>query len=91
MLFSVSDDPHEQYDLAPQKPEVVSQAMALLAEWYHCMIQTSSTNIDPMMTVLREGGPFYTRGQLPKYLKRLRETGRAHHAETLAAQHPDEL
>lgn len=49
------------------------------------------TDIDPMMTVLREGGSFHTRGQLPTYLERLRATGHAHHAERLAALHPDEV
>jgi hypothetical protein len=44
-----------------------------------------------MMTVLREGGPHHTRGQLPAYLARLRATGRAHHAESLAARHPYEV
>jgi arylsulfatase A-like enzyme len=91
MLFNVKDDPHEQHDLAPQQPDVVNQAMGMLAEWHHCMVLTSASDIDPMMTVLREGGPFYTRGQLPKYLKRLRETGRAQHAEKLAARHPHEI
>jgi choline-sulfatase len=51
---------------------------------------TSHTNVDPMMTVLREGGSFHTRGELPAYLKRLRATGRAHHAERLARLHPNE-
>jgi choline-sulfatase len=40
-----------------------------------------------LMIVLREGGPFHTRGALPAYLKRLRETGRGHHAGRLAARH----
>lgn len=34
---------------------------------------------------------FNTRGELPAYLARLRATGRAAHAERLAARHPDEL
>ena len=32
-------------------------------------------------TVLREGGPFHVRGQLPAYLERPRATGRAEWAE----------
>jgi hypothetical protein len=43
------------------------------------------------MTVLREGGPFHTRGRLPAYLERLRATDRSAHAERLAARHPDEI
>ncbi len=43
-----------------------------------------------MTSVLREGGPFHTRGTLPKYLDHLRETGRVHHAQRLERRHPDE-
>ncbi len=90
MLFDVVNDPHEQHDLAAEKPEVVNRGMALLADWQQDMMLRSAHDTDPMMTVLREGGPFHTRGELPAYLKRLRETGRAHHAQRLAALHPDE-
>jgi len=65
--------------------------MKLLADWNHEMMVTSQHDVDPMMTVLREGGPFHTRGMLPTYLERLRATGRAHHARLLARHHSDEL
>ncbi|MBN1285163.1 MAG: sulfatase [Anaerolineae bacterium] len=91
MLFNLADDPHEQRDLAGEAPAVVDRAMGYLAEWYHAMMLASEHNIDPMMTVLREGGPFHTRGMLPAYLERLRATGRGAAAERLAARHPDEL
>jgi len=55
------------------------------------MMVTGEHAVDPMMTVLREGGPFHTRGRLPTYLAHLRATGRAHHADRLAALHPSEL
>jgi choline-sulfatase len=54
------------------------------------MMTTARTDVDPMMTVLREGGPFHTRGNLPRYLERLRLTGREIHAERLAKIHPGE-
>jgi choline-sulfatase len=91
MLFNLAEDPHEQHDLASERPDSVNRAMDMLSEWYHEMATTSPYNEDPMMTVLREGGPFHTRGQLPAYLERLRATDRAHHAERLAARHPDEI
>ncbi len=91
MLFDLSDDPHEQNDLASQKPIVVSSAMSYLADWEHEMKLSSHHNVDPMMTVLREGGPFHTRGELSDYLKRLETTGRGHHAKTLAVKHPTEI
>lgn len=88
MLFDVKNDPHEQHDLAPQKPEVVRRAMTLLEAWHEEMMRTASHPIDPMRTVLAEGGPLHTRGQLPAYLKRLRETGREEFAHRLIANHP---
>jgi hypothetical protein len=51
------------------------------------MILGSPTDVDPMMTVLRQGGALHTRGELPAYLERLRRTGRAHHADHLARKH----
>jgi choline-sulfatase len=91
MLFNLTDDPHEQHDLAAERPELVARAMTRLAEWFHQMATTAQHDVDPMMTVLREGGPFHTRGMLPGYLTRLRATGREHHAQLLAARHPDEV
>ncbi len=91
MLFDLDADPHEQHDLSTERPEVLHKAMALLADWQHERVLRSTHDVDPMRTVLREGGPFHTRGELPAYVQRLRETGRGHHADLLAARHPDEL
>src|SRR5205807_8811274 len=77
MLFDVARDPHEQRDLAPEQPARVAEAMAMLDTWYAEMMRTAAHGHDPMWTVLGEGGPEHTRGQLPKYLERLRETGRS--------------
>jgi len=91
MLFNLTHDPHEQQNLAAEQRFPVLIARALLATWYSQQTVHSAHDIDPLMTVLRQGGGFYTRGRLPAYLKRLRETGRAHHAEALAARHADEI
>ena len=91
MLFNLAQDPHEQHDLAEARPALVNRALGLLNDWHREMMLTARHGVDPMMTVLQEGGPFHTRGALPGYLARLRETGRAHHAERLAALHPDEM
>jgi len=91
MLINLKDDPHEQHNLAESEPTIVNQAMSYLTDWQAEMMQTSPSNVDPLMTVLREGGPFHTRGCLPAYLDRLRATGRSHHADHLLAQHPDEI
>lgn len=89
MLFNLADDPHQQQDLASRRPELVDRAMGLLADWQHEMVVTSRYDVDPMLTVLREGGPFHTRGELPAYLERLRTSDRAHHARALAERHAE--
>lgn len=90
MLFDLTADPHEREDLAELRPHLVQHGAALLDEWSGDMMRRSSTNVDPLLTVLREG-PLHARGHLKRYVERLRSTGRARHAERLAARHPGEL
>jgi len=87
MLFNVEEDPHELNNLADQRPDLVDQGLAMLHEWHTQMMATSKYAVDPMWTVIREGGPLHTRAFLERYCKRLRETGRAHHADALEARH----
>jgi len=87
MLFDVANDPHETKNLAAEKPERVGRAMALLDDWHGEMMSRSETGIDPLHTVLREGGPYHTRGMLEPYCAYLRKTGRGHHADALEGRH----
>lgn len=91
MLFNVAQDPHLQDDLAAQHPELCDEAMRRLDRWMGEMMATATHAEDPMRTVMREGGPLHTRGQLPAYLRRLRATGRSAAADLLAAKHPRDL
>jgi arylsulfatase A-like enzyme len=91
MLYNLSNDPHEENNLANEEPAIVELAMKHLTEWQHDQMLTATSDIDPMVTVLREGGPFHTRGRLAQYCEHLRKTNRAHHAEKLERRHPDEL
>jgi arylsulfatase A-like enzyme len=34
MLFDVKRDPHEQFDLAPMRPELVDRAATMLDQWH---------------------------------------------------------
>lgn len=87
MLFNLKDDPHEQHDLAAARPDLVTKALAVLDDWLADAMRTATHPVDPMWTVLAEGGPYHTRGYLPAYLERLRATGRAVHADALSRRH----
>ncbi len=67
MLFNLSEDPHEQHDLSRERPDLVALAMGHLMDWQSEMMLNARTNVDPMLTVLREGGPLHTRGVLPAH------------------------
>jgi len=87
MLFDVAKDPHETKNVAAEHPEVVAEAAQVLEDWHGAMMRTSETNVDPLGTVLREGPCHANRRHVTPYCKRLRETGRAHHAQTLEQRH----
>jgi hypothetical protein len=91
MLFNLSRDFHLQEELSGTKPAIVDKALSLLEGWYQEQMKSSDYDVDPLMTVLREGGPFYTRGQLGRFIERLNATGRSHHAQRLAERHPNEI
>lgn len=93
MPYNVDLDPHLQQDLAAQMPEVCQQARETLTSWQDEMQSSmpASYTVDPLQTVLAEGEPFYARGNLQRYLPRLRATGRADQAGQLEQRHPGEL
>ena len=68
MLFDVAADPHEEHDLAAEQPQIVAIGLALLEEWHAEQMAGSPSPIDPMQTVLREGGPYHTRASLTSYV-----------------------
>ncbi|MBV9281642.1 MAG: sulfatase [Chloroflexi bacterium] len=91
MLFDLRRDPHEQIDIAGARPDLADRAMALLADWQGEMMLTGRSDVDPLQTVLRQGGPWQVRGHLRAYAERLRSTGRAAAAERLLARHASDL
>lgn len=83
MLFNVKEDPYEQNNLVSSRQEICEKASRLLLEWHDEMMSCSDSVIDPLWTVMSEGGPFHTIGHLDNYLLRLRETGRKEGAKEL--------
>ena len=84
MLFNIADDPHEQEDVKELYPEVCQKGAKYILDWHDDMMLSSDSVIDPLWTVLSEGGPHHAREcNLPEYLKRLEETGRKDGADRL--------
>ena len=65
-------------NLVDDRPDIVGQGLKYLDEWHTKMMLTSSSDVDPMWTVIKEGGPEHTRRDLKSYIKRLKKTGREH-------------
>jgi len=91
MLFDIENDPHEQTDLCLDCPELVEEGLSRLRSWQAEMMPLAARGRDPLENVVLEGGPYHVRGQLPDYLKRLRETSRQAHARRLEKKYAQEL
>jgi choline-sulfatase len=99
MLFDLNSDPLEQDNVAEQNPDVLKEAVWRYSNWHDKqmfrMTANASDSVDPMWTVMREGGPYHTRLPQPgadcleDYLNRLEETGRSEGAAALRARYPD--
>ncbi|MBV8457100.1 MAG: sulfatase [Acetobacteraceae bacterium] len=87
MLFDLTADPHELHNIAEVRPDVRDEGLARLTLWLGEMMRRSRDEVDPLMRVMREGGPFHCRGELPGYLRRLETTGRGACAEALAGRY----
>jgi len=96
-LYDVVEDPHQTTDLARERPGVTREGLAMLEQWSDERLLESATGenggnpesprsvTDPFFEVMAEGGPYHGKAEehLPEYADRLRETGRAEHAERL--------
>ncbi|MEM6391371.1 MAG: sulfatase [Planctomycetota bacterium] len=105
MLFDLATDLHEQDDLAPTQPDVCAQAAWRLTRWHdtqmHKMTRFGADVVDPLWTVVQEGGPFHgclheqrgqpglDKGGVHAYLARLEATGRADGAASLRQKHAE--
>lgn len=93
MLFDLDEDPHEQHDLASERPAWLAEGTRHLDDWLAAALRApqapgSPEHGDPLWTVMQEGGGYHVRNELPAYLDRLRATGRAALADELAQRHP---
>lgn len=91
MLYDLTADPHEEHDLAAQHPEICREAAHRLLGWHDGMMASMQSDVDPLWTVIREGGPEHARGKLSEYCKRLEQTGRGWAVPELKRRHPREF
>jgi choline-sulfatase len=91
MLFNLKEDPYEQHDLAQAQPQLCREAVYLLNEWHDAMMYTMKFDVDPLWTVIKEGGPFHAKGFLKDYADRLEQTGRGEAVPELKRRHPREF
>jgi arylsulfatase A-like enzyme len=93
MVFNLTEDPHEQDDLAGSSPELCWEGAHRLLGWHDEMMmsQAHGYTVDPMWTVIQEGGPFHAKDKLKSYCRRLKETGREYAVEELKKRHPREF
>lgn len=54
MLFDLEADPHEQHNLAQERPDLCAKGAKLILDWNDAMMKTSAYDADPMWTVMRE-------------------------------------
>ncbi len=91
MLFDAKNDPHEVHNVAPANKNVCMEAVYNLNEWHDAMMKSMPYPVDPLWTVMNEGGPLHARGHLKAYCERLEQTGRGQHVAELKRRHPREF
>lgn len=91
MLFDVKNDQHELHNVASANKDVCMEAVYYLNEWHDAMMKSMPYQVDPLWTVMKEGGPLHARGHLRAYCERLEQTGRGHHVPELKRRHPGEF
>ncbi len=91
MLFNLAEDPYEQHNLAEERKDLCMEAVYRLNNWHDAMMATMDSPVDPMQTVLKEGGPYHARGHLKSYCDYLEKTGRGYAIPELMRRHPKEF
>jgi arylsulfatase A-like enzyme len=82
MLFNLKNDPHEQHNLAKERPDLVGQAMVIMDRWVAENLRRSGQP-DPLFQVIAEGGPLHSKEVATEMLDVLRATDRSSHADWL--------
>lgn len=97
MLFDIVQDPHEQHNLASERPDLCREALVRYTQWHETQMRQLArlgyTN-DPLWTVMAEGGPFHARQgvlEATGYVRYLEQTGRSAAIEEYRRRHPEDF
>ena len=92
MLFDVAKDPYERRNVATDHLAERKTAVYHLNDWHDERMKSMPFDVDPLWTVIREGGPYHAKGHLPAYVQRQEATDRGAAAEEeLRKRHPGEF
>ncbi|MCL5997641.1 MAG: sulfatase [Chloroflexi bacterium] len=91
MLFDLSRDLYQEHDVAGEQQAVCRDAVYRLNAWHDTMMAQMPYDVDPLWTVIKEGGPLHARGRLREYCARLEQTGRGWAVPELTRRHPREF
>lgn len=91
MLFNIKEDPHQLHNLVKERPDLAAQGAKIILDWVDEQMKVSNYDVDPMWTVMREGGPEHCRGEIANYMKRLEGTPREYGVKALAEMYPWEV
>ena len=91
MLFNLKDDLYEQKNLKDQYPDICARGAKYILDWHDSLMKESGHQIDPLWTVISEGGPFHAMDtDFNAYLNRLENTGRSLGADALRNKYTDD-
>lgn len=88
-LYDVVNDPHQLHNLASERPDLCDKGARMILDWVDEQMKKSEFDVDPMWTVMRQGGPEHARGMLESYIKRLESTPRADQIPLLREMYPN--
>lgn len=83
MLFDLEKDPYEQEDVKDKHQNICEKGAKIILDWHDEQMMKSPYEVDPLWTVMKEGGPYHTWGSLDDYIVRLEKTGRKDGAKLL--------
>ncbi len=90
MLFDIANDPYEQVNLAASHRSLCKDAVYYLNEWHDKMMMSMPFDVDPLWTVIHEGGPYHARPEhLRMYVEFLKVTEREWAIPELRRRHPE--